>query len=455
MIFMTVRNIICNAFRAVLLVLLAALLVILLVGWLSGSTFAGTNANGERIFDGKTLKGWKLIGGSGRGYIVENNEIICPADGGGNLFTEREYSDFNLKLEFKVSQGGNNGIGIRAPYEGDAAYLGMEIQVLDDDAPEYANLKPGQYCGSIYKVVAARRGAPKKASEWNTEEITAVGRHITIKINGKTIVDTDLNAVNSPEILAAHPGILRPSGHIGFLGHNSDVRFRNIKIQDLAPQNLSALGEAQNKAPKGFVNLFNGRNIDGWKGLVGNPITRAQMTPDALTVAEKNATQEARKHWQVREGVLTYDGKNDNLCTAKPYADFELQVDWKIEKGGDSGIYLRGAPQVQIWDTALTSVGAQVGSGGLYNNQKNRSSPLVVADNPVGEWNRFIILMVGDKVTVYLNNTLVVQNVPLENYWERGKAIYPIGSIELQHHNSPLYFKNIYVREIKALPTHP
>jgi hypothetical protein len=405
---------------------------------------AGTSvfAKDDRVFDGKTLNGWRLVGGSGRGYIVENNEIVCPADGGGNLFTEREYSDFVLNLEFKVSRGGNNGIGIRAPLEGDAAYVGMEVQVLDDDAPEYANLEPGQYCGSIYKVAAAKRGSLKKAGEWNKEEIRAVGRHITITINGKKIVDTDLNSVSDPATLAQHPGILRQSGHIGFLGHGSDVRFRNIRIKDLSKK------EQANKAPAGFTNLFNGKDISAWKGLVGNPVTRAQMSPEALTTAEQKATEAARLHWKPVDGVLTYDGKNDSLCTAKQYTDFEFQVDWKIEKGGDSGIYLRGTPQVQIWDTALTQVGAQVGSGGLYNNQKNASKPRVVADNPVGEWNRFIILMVGERVTVYLNGQLVVQNVPLENYWERDKPIYMMGGIELQHHNSPLFFKNIYVREI-------
>jgi hypothetical protein len=401
--------------------------------------FAG---KGDKAFDGKTLSGWQLIGGHGRGYVVEEGTIVCPKDGGGNLYTEREYSDFLLKLEFKVAPGGNNGIGIRAPLEGDAAYVGMEVQVLDDDASEYANLEPGQYCGSIYKVAAASRGSLKKAGEWNKEEIRAVGRHITVTINGKKIVDADLNAVTSPVTLAQHPGILRQSGHIGFLGHGTDVRFRNISIKDLSKK------KRPNKAPQGFVNLFNGKDISGWKGLVGNPMTRAQMSPDALALAEKTATEAALLHWKSVKGVLTYDGKNNSLCTVKQYADFELQVDWKIEPGGDSGIYLRGAPQVQIWDTARTDVGAQVGSGGLYNNQKNTSKPLVVADNPVGEWNRFIILMVGERVTIYLNNTLVVHDVPLENYWERGKPIYAMGSIELQHHNDPLFFKNIYIREI-------
>jgi len=150
----------------------------------------------------------------------------------------------------------------------------------------------------------------------------------------------------------------------------------------------------------------------------------------------------------VVDGVLTFDGKGRSLCTAKDYADFEMLVDWKIEKGGDSGIYLRGSPQVQIWDTALTSVGAQVGSGGLYNNQKNPSKPSKAADKPVGQWNTFRIIMVGENVTIYLNDELVVDNVVLENYWDRSKPIYPTGQIELQNHGNFLYFRNIYIREI-------
>ncbi len=165
------------------------------------------------------------------------------------------------------------------------------------------------------------------------------------------------------------------------------------------------------------------------------------MTPEQLANAQQKANTEAFGHWTVQDGVITYDGKNNNLCTVKDYGDFEMLVDWKIGPKGDSGIYLRGSPQVQIWDNPI-------GSGGLYNNEKNPSNPTEVADNPIGQWNRFRILMIGDKVTVYLNNKLVVHNVTMENYWERSKPIYPTGQIELQHHGDPLWFKNIYIREL-------
>ncbi|MGE5359693.1 MAG: DUF1080 domain-containing protein, partial [Bacteroidales bacterium] len=156
-------------------------------------------------------------------------------------------------------------------------------------------------------------------------------------------------------------------------------------------------------AGEGFVPIFNGRDLAGWKGLVENPIARAKMTPAQLDAKQAAADARMRTNWTVRDGAIVFNGSGDNLCTTKDYRDFEMTVDWRITKGGDSGIYLRGSPQVQIWDTARTDVGAEVGSGGLYNNQKNPSKPLVVADNPVGEWNTFRITMIGEKVTVFLN----------------------------------------------------
>ncbi len=196
---------------------------------------------------------------------------------------------------------------------------------------------------------------------------------------------------------------------------------------------------------EGYQPLFNRKDLSGWKGLVGDPVRRAKMSPEELKAAQLKADEEMLRHWKVVEGVLVFDGQGHNLCTQKDYCDFELWVDWKIEPRGDSGIYLRGSPQVQIWDPAQWPEG----SGGLYNNQKNPNKPLKRADNPVGLWNTFYIKMVGERVTVYLNGELVVDDVVMENYWERDKPIYRCGPIELQAHNTPLYFKNIYIREIK------
>lgn len=204
-----------------------------------------------------------------------------------------------------------------------------------------------------------------------------------------------------------------------------------------------------NTPPEGFTALFNGRDLTGWKGLVGNPKSRAQMSPEQLAKAQEAADKRMRDHWKVVDGALVFDGKGDSLCTAEDFGDFELYVDWKIMPHGDSGIYLRGSPQVQIWDPNDGGQNA-VGSGGLFNNQKNPSKPSQRADKPIGEWNTFRIRMVGEKVSVWLNGELVVDNVTLENYWERDKPIYPTGQIELQNHGNTLYFRNVYIKRLDA-----
>jgi len=201
-------------------------------------------------------------------------------------------------------------------------------------------------------------------------------------------------------------------------------------------------------ADEGFQPMFNGKDLTGWQGLVENPVARAKMKPAELAKKQIEADEKVPVNWSVRDGCIWFSGSGDNLCSIKEYGDFEMLVDWKISKAGDSGIYLRGSPQIQIWDTSRVEVGAQVGSGGLYNNQKNMSKPLKVADNPVGEWNTFRIVMIGEKVSVWLNGDLVVDNVILENYWDRNIPIFPKGAIELQAHGTDLAFRDIYVREI-------
>lgn len=187
------------------------------------------------LFDGQTLKGWKHIGGPPDGYGVKDGVIFCSTNG-LNLFTEQTFSNFVLRFEFKLVDGSNNGIGIRAPYWGNAAYVGMEIQVLDDEAAEtgrWGKLRPEQYHGSIYDLVAAKRGSLNPVGEWNTEEITADGRRVKVVVNKKTVVDANLDAITDPEKLRKHPGLHNAGGHIGFLGHGRHVEFRNIRIKEL------------------------------------------------------------------------------------------------------------------------------------------------------------------------------------------------------------------------------
>jgi len=235
----------------------------------------------------------------------------------------------------------------------------------------------------------------------------------------------------------------------GFDGLDGQEAASILKKASLSIESEYDRGEVESYAHDalrraGFLLLFNGKDLAGWKGLVADPPKRAGMTAAELRKAQLEADADMRAHWRVLDGVLAFDGKGHSLCTARDFADFEMYVDWKIEPKGDSGIYLRGSPQVQIWDETQSPVG----SGGLYNNQKNPSKPLTRADRPVGEWNTFFIRMTGERVTVKLNGVLVTDDVIMENYWERAKPITPSGRIELQAHSTPLMFKNIYIREL-------
>ena len=191
------------------------------------------------LFNGKDTTGW-IYGGtkeapakSGKGYQVKDGVLFCTKEDGGNLYTEKEYANFVLRFEFKLEANSNNGVGIRAPLEGDAAYKGIELQVLDDSGSEYQTLQPFQYHGSVYGVVAAKRGSQKPVGEWNEQEVVCDGRKIKVTLNGNVIVDTNLDDVKDPKVLEAHPGLARTTGHIGFLGHGTRVEFRNVRIKEL------------------------------------------------------------------------------------------------------------------------------------------------------------------------------------------------------------------------------
>jgi len=181
------------------------------------------------LFNGKDLTGWV---GDREGYLVENGEMVCKP--GGNLYTEKEYGDFVFRFEFQLSPGGNNGLAVRAPIGG-GAYDGMELQILDNPADEYKDLQPYQYHGSIYGIVPAKRGFLKPTGEWNSEEVIAKGRRITVILNGETIVDADLDEAtkDGPMDHKEHKGLDNAKGHLGFLGHGTVVKVRNIRVKEL------------------------------------------------------------------------------------------------------------------------------------------------------------------------------------------------------------------------------
>ncbi len=221
--------------RTTMSTLLAAAMTVALI---PAPSAAQTTEDGfVPLFDGKSLDGWTVIGKRGDGYGVKDGMIYCADGGGGKLMTEKQYDDFVLRFEFRMPPGGsNNGLGIRAPLEGNAAYNGMELQILDEKAAlsgKWGTLKDAQYHGSIYLVAPAKKGAMKPAGEWNLQEVTAKGSRITVVLNGQTILDFDVSTVTDPKVLEEHPGLKNATGHIGFLGHNDYIEFRNIRIKEL------------------------------------------------------------------------------------------------------------------------------------------------------------------------------------------------------------------------------
>ncbi len=212
-----------------------------------------------------------------------------------------------------------------------------------------------------------------------------------------------------------------------------------------------------NVPPDGFCALFNGKDLSGWIGMnfhqiKGGPAAFRKM--DAQTqkeILEKN-WKDVLKHWSVDHGELVNDGHGVYLTTAQDYGNFELLLDYKTVPKADSGIYLRGCPQVQIWDTTKEggkwNLKANLGSGGLYNNKGEGKLPLVHADKPFGEWNHLRIIMKGENVTVYLNDKLVVDNKKMDNFYERDKPIYKTGPIQLQTHGGEIRFRNIFLKEL-------
>ena len=450
------------------------------------------------LFNGVDLEGWV---GATDSYGIDPKEpgvLQCfPGRGksasGGNLCTAKEYRNFVLRFEFMMPTNGNNGLGIRmTDVNKDAAYHGMcELQLLDDGGDRYYDavakkdkLHPYQYTGSVYGIVPCLRdnvgkqiwGKDKnfagggsylrKPGMWNFEEVKVVGSEIEVYLNGYLITQADVSkfkgdGTDTPDH-KKHPGLHTAKGRIGWLGHGHNVKWKNIRIKELPDD--AKMGEVcpcqSMKAPCGFETYFNGCPCQlktMWKGVTreekfDNPLVRQQATAEKKAEMQAKADKGRDEHWRVRNGNLFFDGFQGgySLATKRDYADFEMWCDWRIMSvTGDSGLYLRGAPQVQIWDAHNQW---HIGSGGLYNNQTkktgNVSKALKIADRQVGDWNRFHIKMVGEKVTVWLNGEKVVDNVTLENYWDRTKPVFPSEQIELQCHGDPTEWRNIFIKEL-------
>ena len=389
------------------------------------------------LFNGKDLSGWK-----GKGYEVVDGTIICTPKG-SNLITEERFSHYILDFEFRLPPGGNNGLAVHYPGTGDAAYVGMEVQILDDTAGKYKDLKDYQFHGSIYTMVPAKKAPLKPVGEWNRERVTVLGNTVKVELNGTVITEANLDELEKK--FPKHQGIKRRSGHIGWCGHGDAVAFRNIQIAELPPTT-----DAENWKKQGFAPLYDGQSLDAWK-----------VEPGSET------------HWVSHNGVLKSDGKSEakikDLWSKKEYGDFTMVLDWRWNEPGpvmkrpvinpdgnesgetlqveelDSGVYLRGSSQSQVnlWNWP-------VGSGEVYGYRINKKlapevragvTPKEKADRPVGEWNHMEITMKGDRLTVVLNGKKVIDEAQLP-------GVKPSGPVGLQHHGSSIDFANIYIKEL-------
>jgi hypothetical protein len=215
--------------------------------------------------------------------------------------------------------------------------------------------------------------------------------------------------------------------------------------------------QAEPTPPEGFTAIFNGENLDGWFGLGHfDPRQLAAMSEEDRAAKKEKDMADARQHWTVENEELVNDGQGVYLTTEKEYGDIELMIDYKTVPLADSGIYLRTTPQIQIWDYTEEggkwNIGADKGSGGLWNNSPGApgKDPLVLADNPFGEWNHFHIIQTGARTTVYLNKELVVDHAIMENYWDRANPLLPKGYIQLQTHGGEIRWRNIFLKELSA-----
>ncbi len=405
---------------------------------LAAATAADPQLQALELFNGKDLTGWK-----GDGYEAKDGTIICTPQG-KNLVTERVFANYALDFEFKLPPGGNNGIGINYPGTGDAAYTGIEVQVLDNTAEQYKTLKPYQFHGSLYTLAPAKRDAPlKPVGEWNSERILVNGNDVQVTLNGTVITTGKLDELSKEH--PDHQGVKRRAGHICFCGHGDPVAFRNLKVYELPPT-----ANEEGAKNGGFTKIFDGTTLDGWDAQEGD-----------------------KGHWVPVNGVLKYDGhsesKEKNLWSAKEYGDMTLIFDWRWSSDGpimkrpiigpdgketgeqvevqelDSGIYLRGnsKSQVNLWNWP-------VGSGEVYGYRTDKSQPAEViagvtpkvkGDNPLGEWNRTMITIKGDRLTVTINGKTAIENAQLPGVPAKGK-------IALQHHGAGIDFANIWIKEL-------
>ncbi|MDR0870848.1 MAG: DUF1080 domain-containing protein [Planctomycetaceae bacterium] len=390
----------------------------------------------QLLFDGKILPPdiWQS---AVAGYPVEDGVVVCRK--GGNLLTAKEYGDFVFRFEFALPPGGNNGVGIRAESpDKDAAYYGMEVQILDNTSPKYAKLEDAQYHGSIYKVAASKRNAEKNdylkpVGEWNTEEIIAAGSRITVILNGEIIVDKDIAGIDLP----SHPGLHREKGFVGFLGHGDPVKFRNIRIKELN----TLTGQEQKE---GFTLLFDGKTLSPelWNGDI--------------------------KGYRVENDVLVCRG--GNILTKKEYGDFTFRFEFKLPPGGNNGVGFRCPAgggsfdgfEIQILDHFDKKYKNKDGSfwlqpyqyhGSIYGTiPANRYPDKNDYQKPVGQWNYEEVSLKGSQIKVVLNGGVLV-DANLDDYKDKDLKDHrpkgldrKSGFVGFLGHSDPVEFRNVRIK---------
>lgn len=421
------------------------------------STLAA-RADWVELFNGTDFANFGAAGKTEhQGYLVKDG-IIESSPQCRILMTEKQYADYILEFEFQLTPGANNGLGIHYPGTGNPAYSGMELQILDNTAKKYENLQDYQFHGSLYTLQPALRGHLAAVGEWNFQRVTVRGPRVVVELNGVCITDANLDELNKAH--PKHEGAKRRSGHLCFAGHGDVIRVRKMRIAELSfgedrtEDWYQPAGKADDAlAGLGFTSLFDGKSL-----------------------AEFQETEQSKGHWSAKDGwILDYDGKDGDLWTKKEFKDYTLVCDWRwtgssgkrnqpdllpngltktdadkkpmaveIEEY-DSGIFMRGdiRTQVNLWNWPI-------GSGEVYGIRTDGSQPLpiraaltprVPADNPVGEWNRYVITMKGERLTVVLNGKVVLHEALLP-------GVKPQGKLALQNHGNALQFANLYIKEL-------
>ena len=302
------------------------------------------------------------------------------------------------------------------------------------DGRRVETTSPGEYYVIRYEYPSDEKftGGRKALQKWNFTEVRQLKDSVTVVTDGVLKNGRRIAGVNWRKWLK--PGA------------------RNVRVK-FVDEGYTLAADGKAEAPAGFTSLFNGKDMANWRGMTMDEKfhwteVRNEMPPEKVAKLQAKADELMKEHWSVRDGVLFFDGLPGgySIAAAKDYGDVEVIADWRLLRVyGDSGFYLRGVPQVQIWDPNMWN---GLGSGGLWNNAEGTFAASVCADNPIGDWNRCRMRLVGDRISVWLNGEKVVDDVKYENCRYPGQPIPKVGRFELQCHGDPVEFRNIFIKEL-------